>query len=121
MLTSHENKEKAIEEVRKGESIRYVAYLYGIPMSTLHLWCADVGVHSKYKQNRTSDIKIVQCVRSHPYVSRARLEVLLGFAHGSIRKRLERLVTMRLIDYIISHNTNIATRLYHVNKGKILL
>lgn len=113
---SNQIKQKAIDEVRNGESIRHIGSIYGIPMSTLHKWCADVGVHSKYKQKRTSDRKIIQCIRSHPYVSRARLEVLLGFSHNSIKQRMEKLVIMKRIDYIISHNTHLATMLYFVIK-----
>jgi len=118
---TRETKNKMIDLVRKGESIRYVGTVYGCPLSTLHKWCADRGVHSHYApQHRVSDRILLQTIRKNKYISMRRLEQLLGFSPNGLRRRLNRLMTMNFIDYIVAHDSHTPTRLYFYtsNRGK---
>lgn len=127
MVRDDKLKLKAINEVKKGASIKSTARKHKIPLMTLHHWCEKAGVKSKHTRypTKTTDKQIIKAIKQHKVITHKNLERKFGYSPNTLRRRLQKLIKEKKIKYVVlsgggkvSHifKGHIARRLYYISE-----
>lgn len=103
MTYSPEIRDKAIEKVKSGKSIRQTAKDMDIPVSTVSYWCEKNNIDSSYDkaEKKVKDEDIVDTIDKNLAMTERELEKELGYSKNGLRTRLIRLIKDKVIDYVI--------------------
>lgn len=124
MTYSPKIRDKAIEKVKSGKSIRQTAKEMDIPVSTVSYWCEKNNVDSSYDkaEKKVKDEDIIKKIKENLAMTERELEKELGYSKNGLRNRLIRLIKDKKINYaIIPGGGNIFKgyidrRIYYVSK-----
>ena len=86
-----ETKDKAIERVKNGESIKHVAEDMGLSATAVATWCKNANIHSKYHIVHKTDEALIKALKKMKVARESEIANAMGAV--SVRVRLRRLVS----------------------------
>jgi hypothetical protein len=95
-------KQKALQQVKDGVSLRQVSKDLNIPLSTISYWC-NGKIKSFYvkTQKKSDDDEIIKTIKNNLALTERELEKKLNYGKNSLRPRLIKLTKTNMLNYVV--------------------